>query len=138
MLLALAAILTATVVAAEPTTSAAGGHGAVTGTVTLTDAVGETFEAPGVELTLTCAGDRGGSQAAASSDEHGVFRFADVRSGECSLSADLQGFQAVTTNLVLHAADTAHVEIHLDIAPVATGVQVAGTGTYSWHTRRFN
>ena len=138
MLFALAAILTATVVAADPTTSVSGGHGAVAGTVTLTDAVGQTVEAPGVELTLTCAGGRGESQATTASDEHGAFRFTDLRSGSCSLSANLQGFQTVTTTLVLRGADTPHVEIHLDVAPVDAGIRVVGASTRSWHTKRSN
>ncbi len=138
MLLALAAILTATVVAAEPTTPHPGGHGSVVGTVTLTDANGHTVAAPGVELTLTCTGRRGESQATTASNEDGAFRFADAPSGSCSLTADLQGFQAVTTTVLLRGAESARVEIHLDVAPVDAGIRVAGASTCSWHTRRFN
>src|SRR6185295_17116989 len=82
MLFALAALLTATVVAAEPTTSGAGSHGAVAGTVTLTDTRGERFDAPGAELVLACGTTPDEPQAVAS-DDHGVFRFADVRPGRC-------------------------------------------------------
>jgi hypothetical protein len=58
MLLPLAAVLTPTVVAAEPIGTSAGSHGAVAGTVTSIDASGKAFDAPGVRLTLTltCAG----------------------------------------------------------------------------------
>lgn len=138
MLLALlAAAITATVVAAEPTTSGAGSHGAVAVTVLLTDARGERFEAPGVELRLSCATAPDEPRAGAS-DEHGVFQFADVRPDSCSLSAELQGFGRVTTNLVVGAAETLGVEIHLDVAPVSTGVRVVAESTCSWPTRRFN
>jgi hypothetical protein len=137
MLFALAAVLTATVVAAEPTTPGAGVHATVAGTVTLTDAHGEKFEASGVELVLACATTPAEPRTAAS-DEHGIFRFADVRAGRCALSADLQGFGKVTTDVVVAAADTLQVEIHLDVAPVDSGVRVVGESTCSWHTRRFN
>jgi hypothetical protein len=137
MMLALAAVLTATVVTAEATTPSAGSHGAVAGAVTLTDARGETFEAPGVELVLACATTPDEPRTAAS-DEHGIFRFADVRAGRCALSADLQGFGKVTTDVVVGAAETLKVEIHLDVAPVAIGVRVVGESTCSWHRRRFN
>jgi hypothetical protein len=138
MLLALVtAALTAMVVATEPATPGAGSHGAVAGTVTLTDARGETFEAPGVQLTLSCETTLDEPRAA-TSDEHGVFQFADVRPDGCSLSADLQGFGTVTTNLVVRAAETSRVEIHLDVAPVGTGVRVVAESTCSWPIRRFN
>jgi hypothetical protein len=120
MLLTLAAILTTTVLAVEPGTPAAHPHGAVAGTVTLTDARGERFEAPGVELVLTCEGTQDAPIAAAS-DEHGAFRFAEVRPGPCSLSAELQGFATATANVVVKAADTLAVEMHLDVAPVYAG-----------------
>jgi hypothetical protein len=136
MMLALAAVLTATVVTAEATTPSAGSHGAVAGAVTLTDARGETFEAPGVELVLACATTP--ESLTATSDEHGIFRFTDVRAGRCALSADLQGFGKVTTDVVVGAAETPKVEIHLDVAPVATGVRVVAETTCSWHRRRFN
>ena len=137
MLFALAALLTATVVAAEPTTSGAGSHGAVAGTVTLTDARGERFDAPGAALVLACGTTPDEPQAVAS-DDHGVFRFADVRPGRCVLSADLQGFATVTTAVVVRIAETVQVEIHLEASPVDSGVRVVAASTCSWHTRRFN
>jgi hypothetical protein len=137
MMLALAAVLTATIVAAEPTTTGAGSHGDVAGTVTLTDARGERFDAPGVELVLACATTPDEPRIAAS-DEHGVFQFAHLRPDRCSLSADLQGFGRVTTNLVLRAAETLHVEIHLDVTPIDSGVRVVAESSCSWHIRRFN
>ena len=136
MMLVLAAVLAATVGAAEATTPGAGSHGAVAGAVSLTDGCGETFEAPGVELVLACAASPDEPRTAAS-DEHGVFRFADVRAGRCALSADLQGFGKVTTDVVVGDGETLQVEIHLEAAPVGTGVLVAAESTSSWHARRF-
>jgi hypothetical protein len=123
MLMTLASILTTTVLAMGPGTAAANPHGAVAGTVTLTDARGESFDAPGVELVLTCARTPDAPLSAAS-DEHGAFRFAEVRPGPCSLSAELQGFATATANVVVKAADTLAVEMHLDVAPVYAGSQV--------------
>ena len=138
MLLMLAALFAAmTVVAADTSASPTGSHGAVNGTVTLTDARGEKFDAPGVQLALACPGT-GDEQRAATSDDHGAFRFAEVLPGRCSLTADLQGFGRVTTNVVVHAADTLRVEVHLDVEAVGTGLKIVAGSTCSWHTRRSN
>jgi Carboxypeptidase regulatory-like domain len=137
MLLALVTVLAATVVAAEPTTSGAGSHGVVVGTVTLTDAKGETFDAPGVELTLTCEATPGEPSVAAS-DGHGLVRFADVRPGRCSLTADLQGFATMTTDVLVPAGKTLQAEIHLEVTPVDSGVRAVSESTCSWHTGPFN
>jgi Carboxypeptidase regulatory-like domain len=129
MLIALvAAAVTASLVATEPTASAAGSHGDVAGTVTLTDAKGERFEAPGAEIVLACANTPDEPRTAAS-DQHGVFQFADLRPGDCSLTADLQGFGRVTTNLVVRAGEALHLEIHLDVIPVSSGVRVLAKST---------
>jgi carboxypeptidase family protein len=137
MLLALVTVLAATLVAAEPTTPGAGSHGVVVGTVTLTDARGETFDAPGVEVTLTCDATPDEPSVAAS-DEHGLFRFADVRPGRCSLTADLQGFATMTADVIVPAGETLRAEIHLEVTPVDSGVRVVAESTCSWHTRPFN
>ena len=138
MLFTLAAILTATVVVtAEPTTAAAAVHAAVAGNVILTDARGEKFEAPGVELVLACAKAHEEPRTA-TSDRHGAFRFTDVGAGRCSLTADLQGFGTAITEVAVPAAETVQVEIHLEVAPVDSGVRVVGKSTRSWPTRRFN
>src|SRR5262249_11834608 len=136
-LLTLAAVLAATVVAAQPSAPRAGSHGTVAGTVTLTDARGEKFDAPGVQVSLACAGTTVEPLAAAS-DEHGGFRFADLRPGRCSLSADLQGFGRVTTNLSVHPAETLQVAIHLNVKLVDTGFLVVAKSTSSWRIRRCN
>jgi hypothetical protein len=137
MLLTLAAIFAAMVVAAEPTGSAAGSPGAVAGTVTLTDASGGRFDAPGVRLTLTCAATPDAARVA-TSDDHGTFRFRDVRPDRCSIDTDLQGFAKATALAVVRAGDTVEVAIHLDIAPVRTGITVVGEHVSSWRTKRFN
>jgi Carboxypeptidase regulatory-like domain len=129
MLIALvAAAVTATLVVTGPTASAAASHGDVAGTVTLTDARGERFDAAGAELVLACA-DTPDEPPTAASDEHGVFRFADLRPGDCSLTADLQGFGRVTTNLVVRAGEALHLEIHLEVIPVRSGVRVLAKST---------
>jgi hypothetical protein len=125
MLLILAAVLAAMVVAPQPTTSGAGSHGAVVGTATLTDARGELFDAPGVELTLTC-GRTPDQMRVATSDEHGAFRFADLPDDRCSISADLQGFAKVTAAVTVHLDETLNVTIHLDAARVDARIRVVG------------
>jgi len=137
MLLIFAAVLAVTVVAAEPTRTGAGSHGAVAGTVALTDASGKTFDAPGVRLTLTCAATPDAAQVS-TSDDHGAFRFRDVLPDRCSIDADLEGFANKTALAVVRAGDTVHVAIHLDIAPVGTGIGVVGESPRSWRTKRFN
>jgi Carboxypeptidase regulatory-like domain len=137
MLLFFAALLTATVVAAAPIGTGAGPHGAVAGTVTLTDASGKTFDAPGVRLTLTCAATPDAVQVS-TSDDHGAFRFRDVLPDRCSIDAELQGFASATALAVVRVGDTVHAAIHLDIAPVDTGVRVVGESARSWRTRQFN
>jgi Carboxypeptidase regulatory-like domain len=137
MLLAFAVLLTATVVAAEPTTSSAGSHGAVSGTVALTDARGERFDAAGAELALAC-GTTPDEAKTAAADEHGVFDFADVKPGRCVLTADLQGFATATTEVAVRNGETVKVAIHLKASPVESGVRAVAAGTCSWHKRRFN
>jgi len=134
MLFALAAVLIGSIVAAEPATPGGDSHSTVVGTVTLTDARGEAFDAPGVDLALACAPTPDEPQSAAT-NEHGVFRFADVRPGRCSLTAELQGFGTVTTTIIVPAAETLAVEIHLAVAPLEAGIGVVGQGTCSWQTR---
>lgn len=136
MLPALAAILSAAVVAAVPVATDAGPRGTIAGTVTLTDARGERFGAPGVQLVLRCTGMPDESQSAAS-DEHGAFRFADVRPDRCSLSADLQGFANATTAVVVCAGEETQVDIHLELASIDAGIRVVAKSTSSWHTKRF-
>jgi hypothetical protein len=127
MLLLLAALFAATVVAAEPPPADVHARAAIVGTVTLTDARGETFGAPGAQVALACPG-AADNEREATSDEHGVFRFAGVRPGRCTLTADLQGFGRVTTDVAVRAAETVQVEIHLDVEAVGTGVRlVAGS-----------
>jgi hypothetical protein len=137
MLITLATIFAAMLVAAEPAGSAAGSHGAITGTVTLTDASGKRFDAPGVRLTLTCGATPDAAQVA-TSDDHGTFRFRDVRPDRCSIDTDLQGFASATALAVVRAGDTVDVAIHLDIAPVHIGITVVGGSVRSWRTKRSN
>jgi hypothetical protein len=137
MLLTLAALLISTVVAVHSPASPTGSPGAVKGTVTLTDARGEKFDAPGVQLALACRGT-GDEERTATSDVHGVFRFVDVLPGRCLLTADLQGFGNVTTTLVVRPAETLDVAVHLDVEAVGSGPRVIAGSTSSWHTRRSN
>ena len=127
MLLILVAALTATVVAAEPVTADLHARPAIVGTVTLTDARGETFDAPGVQLTLTCETMANAPQVT-TSDEHGAFRFADVPPDRCSIGADLPGFGGATEGAVLRAGETLPVTMHLDVAATAIGMGVVAKG----------
>lgn len=137
MLFTLATAFAAMLAAAEPIGNAAGSRGAVAGTVTLTDASGKRFDAPGVRLTLTCTATPDAAQVAIS-DDHGTFRFRGVLPDRCSIDADLQGFASATALAVVRAGDTVDVAVHLDIAPVRSGITVAGEGVRSWRTKRFN
>jgi hypothetical protein len=137
MVLTLAAILLGSLVAAEPAAPGGGSHAAVTGSVTLTDARGEGFNAPGVHLALTCAPAPGELRNAAT-DESGVFRFADVAPGSCSLTAELQGFGTVTTTVVVPPAKTVPVDIHLTVAPLEAGIRVVAPGPNSSHKKSSN
>ena len=127
MLLTLVAALTATVVVAEPVTADLQARAAIVGTVTLTDARGETFDAPGVQLTLTCETLTNASQVA-TSDEHGAFRFADVPPDRCSIAADLPGFGGVTECAVVRAGETLPVTLHLEVAASDAGIHVVAKG----------
>ena len=127
MVLILVAALAATVVAAEPVTADLHARTAIVGTVTLTDARGETFDAPGVELTLPCDTIATAPQVA-TSDEHGTFRFADVPPDRCSVAADLPGFNGVTECAVVRAGETLPVTMHLNVAAVAAGIRIVAKG----------
>jgi hypothetical protein len=96
----------------------------IAGTVTLTDATGAVFAAPGVRVTLTCAA--AAEPGVAISDDAGAFRFADVATGSCSMTTDLQGFVAEVAQTTVHDDETASIALHLVTAPVRTGVVVAG------------
>jgi carboxypeptidase family protein len=137
MLFALAAVLTATVIATEPRPSADSARGAVAGMVRLTDAHGEAFDAPGTQLTLTCDASRNEPQVT-TSDDHGKFRFVDVPSGPCSLRAELPGFEPAASAIVVRRSQGWEADIHLEVVPIGTGLQVAAASTCSWHSRRFN
>jgi hypothetical protein len=126
MLLILVA-LTVTVVAAEPVIADLHARPAIVGTVTLTDARGETFDAPGVQLTLTCETMADAPQVA-TSDEDGAFRFADVPPDRCSIAADLSGFGGATEGAVVRAGETLPVTMHLDVAATAVGMGVVAKG----------
>jgi hypothetical protein len=123
MLLILAAVLTGTLVAAEAPSRGGDPHTVIVGAVTLTDARGETFDAPGVDLTLTC-GRAPDETWVAVSDEHGAFRFEDPPDDHCSITADLQGFANATTTAVVRPNETLNVAIHLDAATVGTAIDV--------------
>jgi hypothetical protein len=103
----------------------------------LVDASGKAFDAPGVRLTLTCAGTPDAARLS-TSDDHGTFRFRDVLPDRCSIDADLQGFANATALAVVRAGDTVHVAIHLDIASVRADIRVVGESARSWRTKRFN
>ena len=137
MLLTLAALLISTVVAVHTPASPATSLAAVKGTVTLTDARGEKFDAPGVQLELACRAT-GDDQRSATSDRHGIFQFADVAPGSCLLTADLQGFGKVTTKLVVRPAEAVDVAVRLDVEAVGSGPRVIAGSTSSWHTKRSN
>jgi hypothetical protein len=127
MLLTLAVLFTATVTAAEPVTADLHARAAIAGTVTLTDARGETFDAPGVQLTLTCETMADALQVS-TSDEHGAFRFADVPPDRCTIAADLPGFGGVLECAVVRAGETLPVTLHLEVAASDAGIRVVAKG----------
>ena len=102
MLLTLIAIFAVMVAAPAPVGSAAGSQGGVAGTLTLTDASGQRFDAPGVRLTLTCGATPDAARVA-TSDDHGTFRFQDVPTDRCAIGTDLQGFASATALAVVRA-----------------------------------
>ena len=76
-------------------------------------------------FAIWCASTPDAAQVAIS-DDHGTFRFRGVLPDHCSIDADLQGFATATALAVVRAGDTVDVAIHLDIAPVRSGITIAG------------
>jgi Carboxypeptidase regulatory-like domain len=101
----------------------------IAGTVTLTDATGAVFAAPGVRITMTCTTTN--EHRIAVSDETGAFRFADVSPDTYSMTTDLQGFAPDTAQTTVRRDETTSVVLHLVTVPVRVGVSVAGAAPLS-------
>jgi hypothetical protein len=99
----------------------------IVGTVTLTAAGGDTFAGEGIRVVLACATERATRTDVA--DEHGAFRFLNVPVDSCSIEADAQGFVAPPVMVVTAAGETVGTDVHLGIAPLRVGVNVAGTAS---------
>jgi hypothetical protein len=120
------AVLTA--FAAASPVAAVSPSATIIGTVTLTAADGGTFAGEGARVVLTCEADTTARTEVA--DEHGAFRFLSVPVDSCSLEADVQGFLAQPVRIVTAADQVIGTNIHLGIAPLRVGVNVAGTGSF--------
>ena len=94
---------------------------AVAGTVSVPAPDGQPFVVPGVTLTLTCGAAAPRIEV---SNERGEFRFADVPAGECTLTAELQGFKSTTTNIVASAGETTTAAIQLGLETLHEEVTV--------------
>jgi Carboxypeptidase regulatory-like domain len=111
----LALTLDVSAVAAQSATTA------VAGTVSVPAPDGQPFVVPGVTLTLSCGAAAPRIEV---SNERGEFRFADVPAGECTLTAELQGFKSTTTNIVASAGETATAAIQLGLETLHEEVTV--------------
>jgi hypothetical protein len=98
--------------------------GIVSGTVSLPSPDGQPVVVPGVSLTLTCGSEEPRSDV---SNETGQFRFADVRAGDCSIVAELQGFKSAVQALVVKPVETADVFLRLDVDALHVEVSVIGS-----------
>jgi Carboxypeptidase regulatory-like domain len=120
-------VLFATVMTGVASVRAIAGTGAtIVGTVTLTAADGAAFPGEGARVMLACPAD--GTARTEVSDEHGAFRFRDAPVDSCSIQAELQGFVGQPVGVVTAARRVVGTDLHLGIAPLRAGVNVAGTG----------
>jgi hypothetical protein len=94
---------------------------AITGAVSVPAPDGEPFVVPGVTLTLRCGG---GEPRIEVSNERGEFRFAEMSAGVCALTAELQGFTSATTDVAVHAGETATVAVQLGLETLHEEVTV--------------
>jgi hypothetical protein len=94
------------------------------GRVSLTAADGRIFLAPGSRLTLTCVTQP--APLIEMSDARGEFRFVHAGSDTCEIVAQLQGFRSASAAVVMREGGISHVEFHLELEPLFTGVTVTG------------
>lgn len=102
----------------------------IVGMVSLTAADGGAFPGEGARVTLTCPAD--GTIKVDVADDHGSFRFLNVPVDSCSIRADVQGFAAQPVSVVTAAGQVGSSDLHLEVAPVRVGVNVAGA-TFQSH-----
>jgi hypothetical protein len=120
-------VLLATVITGAASVRAIAATGAtIVGTVTLTAADGGEFPGEGARVTLACPAD--GTTRTEVSDQRGAFHFQDVPVDSCSIQADVQGFVGQPVGVVTAAEQVVGTDLHLGIAPLRAGVNVAGTG----------
>src|SRR5712692_7487442 len=98
--------------------------GTVSGTVSLPSPDGQPVVVPGVTLSLTCAGIEPRIDV---SNEAGLFRFAEVPVGDCSVVAELQGFKSAVKALAVKPGETADVSLRLDVDALHVEVTVVGS-----------
>jgi hypothetical protein len=103
------------------TAAAQSASSAVAGVVSVPAPDGQPFVVPGVTLTLTCGA---GEPKVEVSSGRGEFRFTDVPSGACVVTAELQGFKSTTTNVTVNANETATVALQLGIETIHEEVTV--------------
>ena len=94
---------------------------AIAGAVSVPAPDGQPFVVPGVTLTLACGVNEPKIDV---SDERGEFKFADVPTGPCVLTAELQGFKSATANVTVTAGETATVAIQLGLETLHEEVTV--------------
>jgi hypothetical protein len=99
------------------------GTGGVGAAVSLPSPDGAVVAVPGVTVTLACADAQPMVDV---TDELGHVRFADAPSGDCAITADLQGFKSATTKVLVKANATAEVALRLEIAELHEEVTVVG------------
>lgn len=120
-------IVLAALVAVGALGAAGAQHGAIAGTIGLTDAEGEILSASGVRLTVSCDGTD--ISRAVVSDERGEFRFTDLPAGSCTIVTDLQGFVPAIAHATVVADDTVTLKLALHTVPVRAGILVARSTT---------
>jgi hypothetical protein len=96
----------------------------VAGRVSLIDADGRVFGAPGVRLTLRCGTAR--SQSIQISNERGEFRFTHVAVGTCDIVARLQGFGRASARASTRDGEITRLELVLKVEPIYSGLIVTG------------
>lgn len=107
---------------------AQGPAGSVAGTVSLPAPDGQLTGIPGATLTLTCANVEPRVDV---SDAQGAFHFPQAASGDCIVTADLDGFTPVTKKIVVTAGDTTTVALTFDLEALHEHIDVVASARAS-------
>jgi hypothetical protein len=108
---------------APPAANAQRPAGVVSGTVSLPAPEGQPVVAPGVTLTLTCAGAEPRSDV---SNEQGRFQFTEVSAASCSIVAELQGFTSAVRTIAVKPGETTEARLTLNLDVLHEEVTVTG------------